>query len=108
MGKRGAALFFFSDDPKRAEAWLAPLSPWVPMLRVHPVEGGSRAARLEAAAPLLAQHKCQALVVADDVAGQIANAPLDRLAGVPVFRPLTGYPGARLAALARDAELPEA
>lgn len=107
MGKRGAALFFFAHDPKQAEAWLAPLLPWVPGLRIHAVEGARREARLRSVAPLLAQHKCQALVVADGVEGQLAHAPQDVEAGVPVFRPLTGYPGARLAALARDAELPE-
>jgi len=108
MGKRGAALFFFAHDIKAAEGWLAPLAPWVPGLRIHPVAGGTRAARLEAVAPHLALHKCQALVLADGVKEQLAHAPDDRLTGVPVFRPLTGYPGPRLAALARDAELPEA
>jgi adenylyl- and sulfurtransferase ThiI len=108
LGKRGAGLVLLAADPGHAAGWLAPLAPWLPEVRLHPIAGTTRAERLEAAAPELARHKCQALVLADSTAEQLATAPLDRLAGVPVFRPLTGYPGARLAALAREAELPEA
>ncbi|MEA3198804.1 MAG: tRNA uracil 4-sulfurtransferase [Thermoplasmata archaeon] len=107
VAKRGAGIYLFASDIKKAEAWLAPLAPWLPNLRVRPVEAADRAGALAALAPQLAQHKCQALVLADGAAEQLATAPLDALAGVPVFRPLTGYPGARFAALARDAELPE-
>lgn len=105
-GKRGAGLYFFASDPAAADAWLAPLRPWVPNLRVRTIDGADRAARLAAVAPELAMHRCQALVVADGTPDALANAPLDKLAGVPVFRPLTGYFGERFRKLARDAELP--
>lgn len=107
MGKRGSALVFFATDAAQAEAWLAPLAPWVPSLRVRPVPGATRADVLDALAPQLSAHKCQALVLADTLDEQLARAADDKRAGVPVFRPLTGYSGERYRRLCRTAELPE-
>lgn len=106
MGKRGAALFLFAPDPAQAEAWLAPLGPWVPGWKARHVGGSTRAERLAALRPLLAAHRCQALVLADGTEEAIASRGEDALAGVPVFRPLVGYAGPRFADLARIAGLP--
>lgn len=106
MGKRGAALFLFAPDPAQAEAWMRPLSPWVPAWKLRPVEGGTRAERLAALKPLLRAHKCQALVVADGTEDALRAREEDALAGVPVFRPLVGYAGHHFADLSRLAELP--
>ena len=106
VAKRGAALFLFSQDVARAEAWMRPLSPWVPAWRVRPLEGATRREALAALGPVLDAHRCQALVVADGVEGALAGREDDKLLGHPVFRPLVGYPGKRFEDLARDAEIP--
>lgn len=107
MGKRGSALVFFATDAQQAEAWLAPLAPWVPSLRVRQVPGDTRADVLASLGGRLAEHKCQALVLADTLPEQLATSGDDARAGVPVFRPLTGYAGSRYRSLLRTAELPE-
>jgi thiamine biosynthesis protein ThiI len=99
MAKRGSLPFFFAARDAPSAEWLAPLQPWVPDTRVRWVDGATRAGQLASLAPLLAQHRCQALVVADDLAQQLARFAEDKAAGVPVFRPLTGYAGARFEAL---------
>ena len=106
MGKRGAGLYLFARDPAEAETWLQPLTPWVPGWRVRAVQGEARAELLAALRPLLATHKCQALVVADGTQEALALRGEDALAGVPVFRPLVGYAGRHFEQLARLAELP--
>lgn len=107
LGKRGAGLYFFAHDLAAAERWLAPLQPWVTTVRLRPLEAKTRGDALAEMAPQLAEHRCQALVVADGLDMQLASRELDALAGVPVFRPLVGYPGNLFRDLARKAELPE-
>jgi len=99
MAKRGSLPFFFAAQDAPSAEWLAPLQAWVPDTRVRALDGTTRAEQLASVAPLLAQHRCQALVVADDVEQQFARFAEDKAAGVPVFRPLTGYAGARFEAL---------
>lgn len=106
-GKRGAALYFFAPDPERADAWLAPLRAWTTDIRVRPIGGATRAEHLDALAPQLAMHRCQALILADGIERQILSREEDARGGVPVFRPLVGYPGGRFRDLARLADLPE-
>lgn len=101
MGKRGSALFFLAEDPAQAEAWLAPLAPWLPHVRVNKL-----ASRGELAATLV-KHRCQALVSAGDASDALASFERDRALDLPVFRPLVGYEGERFAELCRKAELPE-
>lgn len=108
MGKRGSALVFFAHDVAQAEAWLAPLAPWVPSLRVRALDAPTRAEAMRALAPVLAQHRCEALVLADGAAEALSSFETDRLLGFPVFRPLVGFAGAHFADLCRRAELPEA
>lgn len=106
MGKRGSALFFWSVEPARAEAWLEPLAPWVPTVRVRAIAGATRGEEYAALGPELAKHRCQALVLADGLEGALVGREQDALVGVPVFRPLVGYAGARFTELCRAAELP--
>ena len=107
LGKRGSALVFFAHDPARAAEWLAPLAPWVPDVRAREAPGKDRAETLAALAPALQEARCEALVLADGLEGALASRDADAAAGVPVFRPLVGFPGQRLRDLAREAELPE-
>ncbi|HWH09066.1 MAG TPA: THUMP domain-containing protein [Candidatus Thermoplasmatota archaeon] len=107
MGKRGAALYFFAHDEAAAAAWLRPLEPWVSEVRLRPLRASTRGEMLQELAPHMAEHRCHALVVADGLDAQLASRDLDALAGVPVFRPLVGYPGNLFRDLARKAELPE-
>lgn len=107
MGKRGSALYFFSNEPARAEAWLAPLAPWVPDIRVRDAAGDTRGEQYASLAPLLPMHKCQALVVADGLDEAILGREQDEHVGVPVFRPLVGFAGPRFRRLCQEAELPE-
>ncbi|HUR69728.1 MAG TPA: THUMP domain-containing protein [Candidatus Thermoplasmatota archaeon] len=107
MGKRGSSLTFFSAEPDRAAAWLAPLAAWVPRLNLRAIEGATRGEQYAALAPELPQHKCQALVVADGIDEAILGREQDALVGVPVFRPLVGFAGARYQKLCVLAELPE-
>ena len=107
IGKRGAGLYLWAREPERAEAWLAPLRPWVPGLRVRPLAGDTRGEQYASLAPELAQHRCMALVVADGLDEQLLSREQDAHVGVPVFRPLVGYAGARFRELCRVAELPE-
>ena len=101
IGKRGASLYFFAPDIAKAEAWLAPLAPWIPQFRVR------QSPSVKDASGLLDMLRCQALIRADGLEAQWESRDADADAGVPVFRPLTGYPGARFRELARLAELPE-
>lgn len=107
MGKRGSALHFFSREPERAAEWLKPLEPWVPRLHVRTLHGDTRGEQYAELLPELPRHKCQALVVADGIEGALVGREQDALVGVPVFRPLVGYAGARFRALCVAAELPE-
>lgn len=107
VGKRGAAIHFYAHDTDAAAAWLEPLRPFVGDLRVRPLAASTRATQLDELAPQLVAHRCQALVLADGVEAQLASREVDARVGVPVFRPLVGYPGERFRALAREAELPE-
>jgi thiamine biosynthesis protein ThiI len=107
LGKRGASLYFYASDMDAARVWLAPLEPWIPALKLREIEGATRQERYQTLRGDLDRQRCHALVVADDLAKGLASAHLDASLGFPVFRPLTGYPGARLNALARLAELPE-
>lgn len=107
MGKRGSSLFFFAPELTRAEAWLAPLAPWVPGLRVREAAGATRGEQFASLVPQLALHRCQALVVADGLDEAIVAREQDALVGVPVFRPLVGFAGNRFRRLCADAELPE-
>jgi len=106
MAKRGSLPFFFATDVAQAERWLVPLQPWVPEIRVRHVTGNDRAEVYAHLKGLIEMHRCQALVVADDISGALAQFEQDHSLGVPVFRPLTGYAGKRLSALAALAELP--
>ena len=106
LGKRGAALFLFSADPVHAEGWMEPLAPWVPGWKVRPIPAGTRAETLKALRPILEAHRCQALVLAEGTEAALAHREEDALVGVPVFRPLVGYPGPRFKDLSRVAELP--
>lgn len=106
MAKRGSLPFFFATDTDQADRWLVPLRPWVPEVRVRHVEGRDRAAVYENLKAQLDMHRCQALVLADDITDALAQFEQDRALGVPVFRPLTGYAGERFRALAALAELP--
>lgn len=107
VAKRGAALSFFARDADQADAWLAPLQPWVSHVRLRPIHAATRAEQLDELRPLLAEHRCQALVLAEGLAEQLAARGEDARAGVPVFRPLVGYAGPRFRELARASELPE-
>lgn len=107
LGKRGTTLYLYAPDPARAEAWLAPLRAWVPGLRVRPLAGATRAEQLESVKPQMAQHRLEAIVVADGIEGALAGRAEDVALGAPVFRPLVGYSGERFRQLCRDAELPE-
>lgn len=107
MGKRGAALYFFAHDEAAAARWLKPLEAWVSEVRLRPLKASARGEAFQELAPQLAAHRCQALVVADGLDAQLVSRDLDALAGVPVFRPLVGYPGNLFRDLARKAELPE-
>ena len=107
MGKRGSGLWFWAPEPARAEAWLKPLEPWVPTLRMRPLEGDTRGEHYAALAVELPKHRCMALVVADGIDEQILSREQDAHVGVPVFRPLVGFAGKRFSQLCRDAELPE-
>lgn len=100
IAKRGSLPFFFAADRASAEAWLAPLAPWVPDRRVHVVEG------IDALRAELAKHRCIALVTAGDAREAVERVADDKAIGAPVFRPLVGYEGSRFEALAREAELP--
>lgn len=106
MAKRGAALFLFSTDVDQAEAWMRPLAPWVPGWKVRPVEGATRTATFAHLRPIMESHRCQALVLADDLAAALAGRAADETLGHPVFRPLVGYAGPHLRGLSRAAELP--
>lgn len=108
MAKRGSAIVFFTADPEAAAAWLKPLEAWMPHRKLRAIEGATREARLRAVAPELVVHKCQALALADALDDAFLARDEDALAGLPVFRPLTGYAGPRLVKLLREAELPEA
>lgn len=103
MGKRGSALYFLAADTARAAEWLAPLAPWVPTIRLQRADLSD----VGEVARYLERHKCQALVTPGDAKEALASFDADRALGFPVFRPLVGYEGARLAALARIARLPE-
>jgi hypothetical protein len=107
MGKRGSALFFWAREPERAAAWLRPLEPWVPGLRVRELQGDTRGEQYAELAALLPQHRCQALVVAEGLDEAILGREQDAHVGVPVFRPLVGYFGGRYHDLCVAAELPE-
>lgn len=107
MAKRGAALFLWAPDVERAKEWLAPLGPWVPDWKARPLDAADRAGAMRLLAPIMKEHRCQALVLADDAAQAIALREEDQILGFPVFRPLVGYHGPRFAELSRLAELPE-
>lgn len=107
MGKRGSSLFFWAPEPERAAEWLKPLGPWVDVVRLRALEGATRGEQFAALAPELPKHRCQALVLADGLEGALVGREQDALVGVPVFRPLVGFPGARFKDLCIDAELPE-
>lgn len=107
IGKRGSALFFFAPDEARAKVWLAPLAPWVAHARIRAAPGATRAEQYAAIARQLREHRCEALVVADGIEGALRHAEDDRALGLPVFRPLVGYSGARYAELCKAAEMPE-
>ncbi|HVL47411.1 MAG TPA: THUMP domain-containing protein [Candidatus Thermoplasmatota archaeon] len=64
-----------------------------------------RAFLVEALARHASHRRATAVVLGDGLAEAAAFAPLDARVGRPVFRPLVGYPGERLAALARVARL---
>jgi thiamine biosynthesis protein ThiI len=99
MAKRGSSPFFFAPEAAPADAWLRVLAPWVSRLQARPIAGATRRERLLALRPLLEQHRCQALVVADGAAEAVSGAADDAVLGFPVFRPLVGYPGKRFDAL---------
>jgi hypothetical protein len=107
MGKRGSALHFWSEEPERAKAWLAPLEPWVPRFHVRALASQNRGEAYAALASELVTHRCQALVVADDINGALLGREQDALLGFPVFRPLVGFAGPRFHDLCVTAELPE-
>lgn len=108
MAKRGSSPIFFARDVESADAWLKPLDPWLPGRKVRQAHGTTRAETLAALREDLGRQKCQALTLADGVDGAFAARDEDALAGVPVFRPLTGYGGARLRKMLHEAQLPEA
>lgn len=107
MGKRGSGLYFWTAEPARATEWLKPLEPWVSTIRIREITGSTRGEQYAELAPELAKHRCMALVVADGIEEQLMSREQDAHVGVPVFRPLVGFPGPRFTQLCLDAEMPE-
>lgn len=112
--KRGTTPLWLAPDDALPEDACRALAKWAPLVRVTRVrvppewDGPERrrAFLIRAAGALARPRKGQAVVLPDGLAGAVALSALDRGANLPVFRPLSGYEGKELEALAAYAEVP--